>query len=189
MALLRAFFSALLCALAAVAFAGEQAPDAGAAATLDAPTNRWLIQTSVYTDHFSTDSQHTKHQNLIGLEWWAGNNWIMGAAAFRNSFDQASQYVYLGKLWRPWDDYPLVHLKLTAGILHGYKGEYKDKIPLNSESGYAPAILPSIGLSGKRFTTDLVLFGTAGAMVSIGDRKSTRLNSSHIQKSRMPSSA
>ena len=27
------------------------------------------------------------------------------------------------------------------------------------------------------------------ALVSVGDRKSTRLNSSHIQKSRMPSSA
>ena len=36
---------------------------------------------------------------------------------------------------------------------------------------------------------DLILLGI-GAMVGTGiDRKSTRLNSSHIQKSRMPSSA
>ena len=92
----------------------------------------------------------------------------MGAAAFKNSFGQPSQYVYIGKLWRPWDAVPLVHVKLTGGLLHGYKGEYKDKVPFNSDNGIAPLLLPSIGLSGKRFTTDLVIFGTAGALLTIG---------------------
>ena len=32
-------------------------------------------------------------------------------------------------------------------------------------------------------------FGWRGSGLEVGDRKSTRLNSSHIQKSRMPSSA
>jgi hypothetical protein len=93
---------------------------------------------------------------------------MLGAAAFKNSFGQPSQYVYIGKLWRPLDNYQLLHLKLTWGIVHGYKGEYKDKIPLNSDSGFAPALLPSIGLSGKRFTTDVVFFGTAGLIVTVG---------------------
>ena len=35
----------------------------------------------------------------------------------------------------------------------------------------------------------LVLASVLGALVGVEDRKSTRLNSSHIQKSRMPSSA
>ena len=157
--------ASLLCAFAALASAGEQPADA----TQNEPQqNRWLIQTSLYTNHFGTDEPKTKHQKLIGIERWSPDNWIIGASAFRNSFDQASQYVYVGKLWRPLENYPIVHLKLTGGILHGYKPPHEDKIPLNTENGWAIAVLPSIGLSGKRFVTDLVIFGTAGALVTIG---------------------
>lgn len=166
--MLRLFLSTLLCAFAAVVFGADDPPRAESATPPETHQSRWLLQTSLYTDHFSTDSQHVKHQNLIGLEWWAADNWMLGAAAFKNSFGQPSQYVYIGKLWRPLDDYQLLHLKLTWGIVHGYKGEYKDKIPLNSDSGFAPALLPSIGLSGKRFTTDVVFFGTAGLIVTVG---------------------
>ena len=126
-----------------------------------------MIQTSVYADHFNTSTPHEKHLNLIGVEWWAPGNWLMGAAAFRNSFDQPSQYIYIGKLWRPWDNFPLVHVKLTGGLLHGYKDQYKDRVPLNNESNIAPLILPSIGVSGNRFTADLVFFGQ-GALVTVG---------------------
>ena len=164
--MLRSLLAALCWAFAALALADEKPGEA--AAPSGEPKVRWLFQTSVFTDHFSTDSQHTKHQKLIGVERWAANNWILGAAAFRNSFDQPSQYVYVGKLWRPLDSYPLVHLKLTGGILHGYKPPYEDKIPLNTENGWALVALPSIGLSGKRFAADVVLFGTAGLLVTIG---------------------
>ena len=164
----RIFVKGFLCAFATLAIAGE-----GPAPVENDPQplphkNRWLIQASVWTDHFDTEQAHTKHQNLIGVEWWAANNWIMGAAAFKNSFGQPSQVVYLGKLWRPLDSFPLAHVKLVGGLLHGYKGEYKDKVPFNSDNGIAPLLLPSIGLSGKRFTTDLVFFGTAGALLTIG---------------------
>ena len=166
--MLRLFFSTLLCAFAAVAFGADDPPRTESAPPPDGYQSRWLLQTSLYTDHFSTDSQHVKHQNLIGLEWWAADNWLLGFASFKNSFGQPSQYAYIGKLWRPLDNYQLVHLKLTWGIVHGYKGEYKDKIPLNSDNGFAPALLPSIGLSGKRFATDLVFFGTAGVILTFG---------------------
>jgi hypothetical protein len=164
----RTFLSALLCAFATLAFAADEAAEKDTAARLDAPTNRWLIQAGVYTDHFNTSTPHENHQNLVGLEWWAPGNWLMGAAAFRNSFKQPAQYVYIGKLWRPWDNYPLLHVKLTGGLLHGYKGQYQDRVPFNtSDTHIAPLILPSIGLSGNRFTTDLVFFGQ-GALVTIG---------------------
>jgi hypothetical protein len=165
---LRFLLSGFLCAFAALAPGAEAPPRSEAVAPPEPYKSRWLIQTSLFTDHFDTEQQHTNNQRLIGVEWWAADNWILGAASFRNSFDQPSQYVYMGKLWRPLDSYPLVHLKLTWGILHGYKGQYKDKVPFNSDNGIAPLLLPSIGLSGKRFTTDLVLFGTAGALLTIG---------------------
>ena len=163
----RTFLSALLCTFVNFAFAADEAVEKDTGAQLNAPKSRWLIQTSVYADHFNTSTPHEKRLNLVGVEWWAPGNWLMGAAAFRNSFDQPSQYVYIGKLWRPWDSLPLVHVKLTGGLLHGYKDQYKDRVPLNNESHIAPLILPSIGLSGNRFTTDLVFFGQ-GALVTIG---------------------
>jgi hypothetical protein len=168
LSVLRVSLSVLLCAFAALALGADGPPPSDAVAQPEAHKSRWLLQTSIYTDHFSTEERHTNNQRLIGLEWWAADNWILGAASFRNSFDQPSQYLYIGKLWRPLDNYQLVHLKLTWGILHGYKGQYKDKVPFNSDNGIAPLLLPSIGLSGKRFTTDVVFFGTAGALVTIG---------------------
>ena len=168
---LLAFVSALLCAFAVGASAGEQAPEPAldeGEARLEPHQNRWLIQASIWTDHFNTSTPHENQLNLVGVEWWAPGNWLMGAAAFRNSFRQPSQYFYVGKLWRPWDAYPLVHVKLTGGLLHGYKDQYQDRVPLNSkDTNIAPLLLPSIGLSGNRFTTDFVFFGQ-GALVTVG---------------------
>ncbi len=59
--------------------------------------------------------------------------------------------------------------KLTGGLLRGYKGEYRDKIPLNHLE-IAPAALPSIGVQWGRFESDLIIFGTAGMMITAGVR-------------------
>ena len=128
---------------------------------------RWLLQTSIYTVHFDSDPKHNNHQKLLNLEYQRTDQWLAGVALFDSSFDQASQYIYFGKLWRPIESAPLVHVKLTGGLIHGYKDEYRDKIPMNS-SGIAPAILPAIGLSGKHVSGEVVLFGAAGLMVTFG---------------------
>ncbi len=60
-----------------------------------------------------------------------------------------------------------MYFKISAGIVHGYSGEYQNKIPLNS-SGFAPVIVPSVGYCISRFCSELVLFGTAGALVTFG---------------------
>ena len=128
---------------------------------------KWLLQTSLYTHHFSYNPEHNDHQRLINLEYQRPDRWVFGAATFDSSFDQPSQYVYLGMLWRPFESEPLVHVKLTGGLIHGYKDEYRDKIPMNG-SGIAPAIVPAIGLSGKHVSGEIVLFGTAGVMATLG---------------------
>lgn len=128
--------------------------------------NRWLVQTSLYTKHFHPDVQHVNHQRLVNLEYQRADNWLAGVAFFRNSFGQPSEYLYLGKLWRPFSA-QAVHVKLTGGLLHGYKGEFRDKIPFN-KSGIAPALLPSIGYSTRRFTSEFILFGTNGMMFTLG---------------------
>ncbi|MDT8895515.1 hypothetical protein RSO41_12695 [Halomonas sp. I1] len=130
-----------------------------------------LVQTSLYTRHFDPDPEHNNHQKLISLELHTPDDWLAGGARFQNSFAQESIYLYVGRefpLWRIAHDISL-RAKLTAGLLHGYRGEYQDKIPLN-HLGIAPAALPSIGIRWGRVEGDLILFGGAGMMITTGLR-------------------
>lgn len=172
------FLSGLL-TLPALAAAPEPsvAPEKTSEASVwDAPepwrTDRMYFQTSVATVHFSPSPEHDNTQQLVNLEWRFQDRprygqWVAGFAAFDNSFGQSSQYAYAGWLARPFDGLQPLYFKITAGVLHGYKGEYQDKIPYNS-SGYAPAILPSMGYCINRFCSELVLFGNSGAMLTLG---------------------
>jgi len=127
----------------------------------------WQAQTSLYTRHFSPDPEHNNRQDLIGLERHRGDGMLLGGATFRNSFSQRSTYLYLGR------QFPLgvspFHLKLTGGLLHGYRGEHWDKIPLN-RYGVAPAILPSAGVTHGRFVGEVIMVGTAATMITAGVR-------------------
>jgi hypothetical protein len=165
-------------ALAQTAVA-PSAPDADRAATAsawDAPepwrTDRFYIQTSVATVHFSSDPEHDNTQALIYGEWRLPQRWLegqvlVGAALFDNSFGQSSQFVFGGLLWRPIESAPEFYIKVAAGVLHGYSGEYQNKIPFN-DSGYAPGIVPAVGYCYRRFCGEMVLFGTAGIMWTVG---------------------
>ena len=128
----------------------------------------WNIQTSLYTKHWDDDPDHTNKQKLIGPELVFENDYLVGLAIFRNSFDQPSQFLYIGKTW------PLFHqdwfyFKLVGGLLHGYKEPFEDKIPLNG-LGVAPAIIPSFGLRYKYFMTELQIAGTAAITITAGLR-------------------
>lgn len=127
----------------------------------------WYLQSSVYTTHWSHDSEHNNHQDLIGLEYNKASGELYGAATFRNSYRQRTQYVYAGKRFEA-ESLP-VYLKLTAGAIQGYRGDYRDKIPLN-RYGVAPAIIPSIGAHFGNLGAEAVFFGNAGAMLNLGLR-------------------
>ena len=75
--------------------------------------------------------------------------------------------------------------------------EMAKRIALDSSSRSTAALVRILCREHWKITPDFVpaapnpseMLKTADAALIIGDRKSTRLNSSHIQKSRMPSSA
>lgn len=130
-----------------------------------------LVQTSLLTRHFSPDPEHNNQQHLISLELHNPQRWLAGAAWFKNSYNQPTWYAYVGRefpLWKVSEEIN-VRAKLTGGLLHGYKDEYRDNIPFN-RYGTAPALLPSIGIQWGRFESDLIVFGTAGMMVIGGLR-------------------
>ena len=142
----------------------------------DAPepwrTDRWYFQFAYYTIHFHYDEDH-QQSYLFDAEYhfketWLGGQWIAGMALFQNSFGQFSQYLFGGLVWRPIEDHQPFYIKLTAGPLHGYSGQYKDKVPNNS-TGVAPAIIPSVGYCVmKRYCGEFVLLGTNAALLTIG---------------------
>ena len=127
----------------------------------------WYVQTSVYTRHWSPEPDHNNNQDLIGLERHRADSYLWGASTFRHSFGVRSTYVYGGKRY-DFAGTPF-HAKLTAGLLHGYRNEYRDKIPLN-RFGIAPAIIPSLGVNYGRVGADFVVLGTAAAMINVGVR-------------------
>jgi hypothetical protein len=128
----------------------------------------WNIQTSLYTHHWDPEPDHTNHQKLIGPELVFENDYLVGLAIFRNSFDQPSQFLYIGKTWRLFrSDY--FYFKLVGGLLHGYKEPYEDKIPFNG-LGVAPAILPSFGFRYKYIMLEAQIAGTAAITITGGLR-------------------
>jgi hypothetical protein len=170
----RSLTTALLYVLATNAFAQSPAtspPDqpASQAESVADPwrTDRFYLETSIYTHHFSYDPAHVDKQNLVLGEWNITEQWLVGASVFDNSFGQSSQYVYGGWRHRPFEDVQPFYVKVSAGLTHGYRGQYRDKIPLNG-SGIAPVIVPSMGVCISRVCSELVLFGGAGFLVTLG---------------------
>lgn len=128
----------------------------------------WNIQTSLYTIHWDPEEDHTNNQYLIDPEIVFENDFLVGFAWFRNSFDQPSQFLYIGKTWKLFHS-EYFYFKLVGGLLHGYKEPYEDKIPLNG-LGVAPAIIPSFGFRYKHFMTEVQIAGTAALTFTAGLR-------------------
>jgi hypothetical protein len=139
--------------------------------TLD--IDRVYVYTSIFTQHVSPEEEHVNDQNMFGVEFRMTNKWMYGFTKFNNSFGQESQYLYTGYKWgilksaRYRDSYQ--YFKLTGGLLHGYKDEYEDKIPLNG-LGVAPAIIPTYGYQNKKLNlfTEVSLGGASVVVVTLG---------------------
>lgn len=129
----------------------------------------WMLQTSLATRHFDPEPDHVNSQKLVNLEYQLRDGRVRGIAAFDNSYGQFSQYVYIGKIYPLERIHPRVYAKVTVGLIHGYKGEYEDKIPLNG-LGIAPGIIPMLGYQGKIFNSEILLLGKAATLLTFGVR-------------------
>lgn len=142
--------------------AAEPAPTAGIAAAWDAVERfvlrsadelsqrekweqaaHWRVAMSPYTQHYRYNNEH-RHVYALALERQRDDSWLAGLAPFRNSFGQPSSYAYLGRRFDNLFDQPPLFGQISAGVLYGYKGAYKSKVPLNVR-GFAPGALISAG--------------------------------------------
>jgi hypothetical protein len=165
-------------------------PNTALAEAIFVSGDRVFLQTSVFSRHYETRPEHNNHHELIGVEWHAPSDyrfqwqeqggvvqrmpllrevrWLAGGASFLNSFFQRSTYLYGGGRYDLYaSGQSAIYVKVTAGLLNGYRGEYQDKIPFN-KYGTAPAVLPALGFQYKRLGVEVIPFGAAGVMVNLG---------------------
>jgi hypothetical protein len=153
----------IVCALALAALCGV----AQRAMAQDAePRGNWDLIISPYTYHFHPSDDH-KYVYSAGLLRRLENNWVAGAIAFSNSFGQPSVYAFVGQRylepfgWKKW------YLQWTGGLLYGYVGEFKDKVPFNN-NGFSPGFVPSIGYQfTDRIYGELDLLGNSALMFTL----------------------
>lgn len=162
------FLSLLTLFFAPLALAAEHiCPDALAKANAPEPRHRGEFTFSPYTHHWSYNPEH-KHVFLVALDEQLPGDRFCGISVFSNSFGQPSTYVYAGQQFNALWGQPQLYAKVSAGMLYGYVGHYKDKVPLNYR-GFSPALIPSLGLRiTDHDALQLQVLGTAGIMLSWG---------------------
>lgn len=135
----------------------------------EADLPKWEAVIGPFALHFSNGDEH-KNVVLIGVERADRHGTLWGFSAFRNSFGQASAYAYYGHVWNNVFDVPSLYLKLSAGIVYGYKEPYEDKVPLN-HNGFGLGIIPAIGYRlTPRDSLQVGVLGTAGLIFTYNRR-------------------
>lgn len=160
-------FARQLCRLAAAALVATSVAAEAAETSLLGPGDVIMIQAAPSAIHFHPDPAHVDFSWLVGIEWQRSSRWLAGFSYFNNSFGQKSQYYYGGYWWQLGEADSNWYLKLTGGLLVGYKEPHEDAVPFN-HNGYSPAIVPAVGYKWNRFNVQLELLGTAGLMVTLG---------------------
>lgn len=126
----------------------------------------WRLLVSPFSLHFRQNPQH-EYVWALGMERQRIDNWLAGASYFSNSFGQPSAYLYVGKRYPGLWGQPQLFGQWSAGMLYGYRGEFKNKVPLNY-NGFSPGALVSLGWQfNKQHTATLHLLGDAGLMVQL----------------------
>ncbi len=162
--------------LSAVLLATVLATPAGAAdwsvcpgwdqAAADEDSYGYWAFASPYTYHWS-DENAKDHRSVVALSIsrHLPNQRFCGASLFRNSFGQPSAYAFTGWFWpHPLQSHPEVYATVSAGIIYGYVGRFKDKVPLNF-GGFSPVVIPTVGYRlTPQLAVEVQVLGTAAVM-------------------------
>jgi hypothetical protein len=126
----------------------------------------WRLGVSPGMLHFRPSAEHTNVW-AIGIERQVDDDWLAGASFFRNSYGQASAYAYIGHRSPGLLETPPLFFQWSAGLMYGYKGKYRDKVPLNV-AGFAPGAVIGLGWQfDRQFSAAVHLLGDAGLMLQL----------------------
>ena len=157
----------LLCGLSPAWATDTYCPSFLAAKEAPEPTHRGELTVSPYTHHWSRNPEH-KHVVLVALDEQLPGGRLCGVSLFSNSFGQPSTYVYAGQQFNHLFGQPRLFMKVTAGVIYGYVGQYQNKVPLNY-GGFSPGVIPALGYKlTAHDSVQVKPLGTAGLMLSWG---------------------
>jgi len=127
----------------------------------------WRFYASPLTRHVSSSPDHRAVYSL-GVERQYPSGFLVGAAAFRNSFGQPSAYAYGGyRFDSPFSSVPELFFQLSAGVLYGYKEPYENKVPFNHH-GVSPGAVAAIGWEFSRaFSAQINVLGDSAFMLQL----------------------
>ena len=115
--------------------------------------------------HFNPKPEHHNKPIILSYDNFYSDSNFYGLALFNNSFGQFSQYIYKGHKFE--SRFDNIHYELSYGILHGYKDEYQDRIPINTKEGFGIGAIPSIIYTrDKTQIFGVSLMGGAGLIFS-----------------------
>jgi hypothetical protein len=127
----------------------------------------WRLAFAPAAPHFRPSPEH-RHVWAVGVERQRPDDWLAGFAYFSNSFGQPSAYAYVGRRFDGlFGGPPALFGQASAGIIYGYKGQYKNKVALNV-AGFAPGALVGVGWQINRQASLAVhLLGDAALMLQL----------------------
>lgn len=124
----------------------------------------WRLAVSPFSHHWRYSEEHT-NVYALGIERQYDDRWLLGGSLFQNSFGQPSSYVYIGKRVNEVFGQPPLFFQWSVGVMYGYVGQYKSKVPLNV-GGFSPGALVSLGWQFNReWSATVHALGDAGVML------------------------
>ncbi len=129
--------------------------------------DRVMLEFGPYVWHRVDNSDHNQWPPYVGAEWESGSHWLLGAAAFENSYYQDAAYVYAGKRWFIDRVDPNLYVKLSAGLIYGYKDPNEERLPVNN-NGYGLGIIPALGYQYGHAHAQIALLGFAAVGFTFG---------------------
>lgn len=149
----------------AVAQTAEPAVQAVTAQTEQSPY-KYTLMLSAYTYHFNPKPTH-KRVLMAGVEREHTNAKLDGVVLFSNSFGQPSIYVYpFGGVYKSIFGVDHLSFKWTAGIVYGYRGEFKDEVA--NLGGFAPVVIPALTYEFKQgWSAQVNLLGAAAVQFQL----------------------
>jgi hypothetical protein len=127
-------------------------------------SRRYELFVSPHTHHWNHSEEHKK-VGAFTLSRLLPRDRFCGLSLFRNSFGQPSAYAFTGWSWpHLLASQPEVYATLSAGVIYGYVGQYKNKVPLNI-GGFSPVLIPAVGYRiSPTVAVEVQILGTAALM-------------------------
>ena len=129
-------------------------------------SGRIYLQLGGYA-HFTSGEERHGLPILASIDRSAPRRYYYGLALFNNSFNQFSQFLYVGREF-PWKRvHENIRFRVSVGVIYGYRDGFEDKLPVHYK-GLALGLVPSIGYKRNQVGFDMALLGAAGLMFTVG---------------------